>query len=63
MAKKPEKTNVMRLLTQAKIPYTPHYYPHGDVSVDGATVAAILNEPPEKVFKTLVTRGAKKGSY
>lgn len=63
MAKKPEKTNVMRLLTQAKIPYTPHYYPHGDEAVDGATVAAILNEPPEKVFKTLVTRGAKKGSY
>ncbi len=63
MAKKPEKTNVMRLLAQAGIPYTPHYYPHGDEAVDGATVAAILLEPPEKVFKTLVTRGAKKESY
>ena len=31
MAKvKEEKTNVMRVLDQKKIPYTPHAYPHGD---------------------------------
>ena len=52
MSKKEEKTNVMRLLAQAGIPYTPHYYPHPDGPVDGATVA-----------QTLVTRGASRGSY
>ena len=30
-----EKTNVMRLLDQKKVPYTPHTYPHGDEAVDG----------------------------
>lgn len=63
MSKKEEKTNVMRLLAQADIPYTPHYYPHPDGPVDGATVARTLGQPTEKVFKTLVTRGASRGSY
>ena len=27
---KEEKTNVMRVLDQKKIPYTPHAYPSGD---------------------------------
>lgn len=63
MSKKEEKTNVMRLLAQAGIPYTPHYYPHPDGPVDGATVARTLGQPVEKVFKTLVTRGASRGSY
>lgn len=60
MAKKSsknEKTNVCRLLDQAGIPYQTHFYPHGDEAVDGTTVASILNQPPERVFKTLVTRG------
>ena len=35
---KEQKTNVMRLLEQKKIKYTPHEYPHGDDAVDGATV-------------------------
>ena len=54
---KSEKTNVCRLLDQAGIPYQTHFYPHGDEAVDGTTVASILNQPPERVFKTLVTRG------
>ena len=58
MAKKEDKTNVMRILEQKKIPYVPHTYPHGDEAVDGATVAALLNQRPEQVFKTLVTRTA-----
>ena len=37
MAKaKEEKTNVMRVLDQKKIPYTPHAYPHGDGAGPGA---------------------------
>ena len=58
-----QKTNVMRVLEQKKIPYTPHSYPHGDAAVDGVTVAALTGLAPEKVFKTLVTRGASKKNY
>ena len=65
MAKqKEEKTNVMRILEQKKIPYTPHAYPHEEgVAVDGVTVARSLGQDPECVFKTLVARGASKGIY
>ena len=59
-----EKTNVMRVLDQKKIPYTPHSYPHAEgEAVDGATVAAILGRDPGEVYKTLVTRGASKANY
>ena len=65
MAKqKEEKTNVMRLLDQKKVPYTPHAYPHGDGEApDGVTVARSLGLDPDRVFKTLVTRGASGGFY
>ena len=65
MAKqKEEKTNVMRVLEQKKIPYTAHTYAHEEgVAVDGVTVAATLGQDPECVFKTLVARGASKGIY
>ena len=65
MAKqKEEKTNVMRVLEQKKIPYTAHAYPHEEgVAVDGVTVAQSLGQDPECVFKTLVARGASKGIY
>ena len=58
-----EKTNVMRLLDQKKVPYTPHTYPHGDEAVDGVTVAQMTGMDPAKVFKTLVARGASKTPY
>ena len=57
-----EKTNVMRLLDQKKVPYTPHTYPHGDDAVDGVTVAKSMGFDPAQVFKTLVARGAS-GQY
>ena len=64
MAKhKEEKTNVMRILEQKKIPYTAHSYPHGDEAVDGVTVARITGQDPAKVFKTLVAAGASKRVY
>lgn len=58
-----EKTNVMRLLEQKKVFYIPHVYPHreGD-AVDGVTVARCLGLAPERVCKTLVTRGGS-GKY
>ena len=58
-----QKTNVMRVLEQKKIAYTPHSYPHGEDAVDGVTVAKLTGLAPEKVFKTLVTRGASKKNY
>ncbi len=58
-----QKTNVMRVLEQKKIKYTPHSYPHGDEAVDGLSVAALLGIDPAKIFKTLVTRGSSKGIY
>ena len=58
-----QKTNVMRLLEQKKVRYTPHEYAHGEEAVDGVTVAKLTGLPEEKVFKTLVTRGASKGIY
>ncbi|MCR5231946.1 MAG: Cys-tRNA(Pro) deacylase [Acholeplasmatales bacterium] len=51
-----EKTNVMRILDQKKIKYDVKEYPHLDgVCVEGFEVAKLLNQNPERVFKTLVT--------
>ena len=58
-----QKTNVMRLLEQKKISYTPHSYPHGDEAVDGLTVAGLIGKDPACVFKTLVARGAGKSVF
>ena len=58
-----EKTNVMRILDQKKVPYTPHHYAHPDGAVDGASVAALIDKDPASVCKTLVTQGASKKYY
>ena len=60
--KKEEKTNVMRVLEQHGIPYTPHTYPP-DGPIDGVSVASYLGQDVEQVFKTLVTKGASGGYY
>ena len=56
-----DKTNVMRVLDQKKIPYESHCY-KPDASMSGEEIAALLNEDTDKVFKTLVTQG-KSGQY
>lgn len=61
MAKKVEKTNVLRVLDSKKVQYESHSY-EADPSLSGAEIAAILGEDTSKVFKTLVTRG-KSGGY
>ena len=64
MAKhKEEKTNVMRILDQRRVPYTPHTYPVGDTAPDGVSVASMMGQDPDAVFKTLVCRGAGGGYY
>ena len=58
-----QKTNVMRILDQKRIPYTAHSYPHDGEAVDGVTAARLIGMAPEAVFKTLVARGASKTPY
>lgn len=58
-----QKTNVMRVLEQKKIKYTAHEYPHGDAPVDGVTAASLMGQDPDRVFKTLVARGASRKIY
>lgn len=61
---KEAKTNAMRMLERAKVPYTAHEYPHEEgVAVDGVHVARSLGEDEASVFKTLVTRGAGGGYF
>lgn len=60
--KEPEKTNVMRLLDQAKIVYKERCYADTD-AVSGLEVAAVLNRNPDHVFKTLVTVGHTGNHY
>ena len=43
-----DKTNVMRLLDQKKIPYTPHQYDVSDGALDGVTAAARLGVAPDR---------------
>ena len=61
MAKKEPKTNAMRILERKKIPYEIHRYECKEF-IDGIAIADMLNEPYERVFKTLVTAG-KSGGY
>ena len=61
---KEAKTNAMRMLERAKIPYTAHEYPHEEgQAVDGANVARLTGQDPARVFKTLVTQGADRNYY
>lgn len=59
---KVKKTNAMRILDQHKIEYIVHEYEVVDGKTDGMTVANTLGQSPEKVFKTLVAKGAS-GEY
>ena len=55
MSKNIEKTNVMRILDQKKVKYISHCYAETS-AISGIDVATVLNQNPEQVFKTLVTR-------
>lgn len=60
--KKQEKTNVMRILDQKKIPYESYTYDTTE-AISGMEVATVLHQNPKQVFKTLVTVGASKKNY
>ena len=63
MARNDNKTNVMRILEQHQIPFTPHEYPAGDKAPSGTEVADYLKKDRYRVYKTLVTQGASGGNY
>jgi Cys-tRNA(Pro)/Cys-tRNA(Cys) deacylase len=56
------KTNVMRILDSSKIKYKSHDYANTGV-ISGIDVASVLNQNPNRVFKTLVTVGKTKKYY
>ena len=49
------KTNVERLLENAKIPFTPYEYDVSDGQLDAISIARKIGKDQEQVFKTLVT--------
>lgn len=60
-AKEKEKTNVVRLLEQKKVPYEMVTLPGAD-GLTGEEIASLTGENPAQAFKTLVTTG-KTGAY
>lgn len=56
-----EKTNVMRTIESRKLEYNCHFY--DPETANGVEVAKILDEEPDRVFKTLVTVGKSKKNY
>lgn len=58
-----DKTNVMRLLDQGKVPYTPRQYDVSDGTLDAVTAAQRLGVEPDSCYKTLVTVGASRRNY
>ena len=55
------KTNVMRLLDAAKIPYRAAEYAVDENDLNGMHAAEGIGMPPEQIFKTLVARGERAG--
>ena len=55
------KTNAMRMLDAAKIPYEVLEYKVDESDLSGIHIAEQLGFPQEKMFKTLVARGDKTG--
>lgn len=55
---KENKTNAMRILESMKIPFSQYTY-ECDEFVDALKIADQLGLPYEKVYKTLVTKGAR----
>ena len=56
---KPIKTNVLRQLDAAKIPYETREYDVSDENYDGMLIAAKVDLPAGMIYKTLVLTGDK----
>ncbi len=64
MAKeKLEKTNAIRILDRAKVPYIHHQWEQATGKNTGIELAKALGQDPAQVFKTLVTVGKSDEHY
>ena len=62
MAKEKEKkTNAMRIVERAKVPYNTYHYAWSEDNFDAEHVADEIEKPRDLVFKTLVAVGYKTG--
>jgi len=59
--KPPAKTNAVRILEQAGIPYELREYVVDEDDLSAPHVAEAIGMPAEQVFKTLVARGDRSG--
>ena len=57
------KTNAVRLVQQSGIPCKEAFYAFDENDLNGNHAAEAIGYPPEQVFKTLVTRGARTGIH
>ncbi len=57
-----QKTNAMRMLDAARIPYTTLTYTVDESDLSGIHIAEQLQFPMERMFKTLVAKGDKSGA-
>ena len=57
------KTNALRQLDSAGICYTVREYEVDENDLSGEHVAAVLNEDPQQIFKTLVCSDEKNGHF
>ncbi len=57
-----EKTNVLRILEQKKIPYQYYHY-QTEEAISGVEVAKLIEQEETRVFKTLVCVGASNKNY
>ena len=58
-----KKTNAMRQLDQARVPYEYYEYDVTDGKIDAVSVAAKIGQAPEQVFKTLVTQSPARECF
>ncbi len=58
---KETKTNAMRILEQARIPFETLSYEVDESDLSGVHIADLLGLNAEQVFKTLVCKGSKNG--
>ena len=58
---KEKKTNAMRMVERAKVPYNVYHYAWKEDALDAVHAAAELQRPTDQVFKTLVAIGDKTG--
>lgn len=57
------KTNAIRIIVQAKLPYREAFYDFDEHDLSGTHAADAIGMPQEQVFKTLVARGERTGIH